>query len=350
MFRNLIFSLVFVAATLGASARQWHPDSLGAAFEYTTVDMPDDYSGKVVSTVIRELSPCDPKRGVLYIHGFNDYFFQSEMADRFVDSCYNFYAVDLRKYGRSYREGQLHCDARSISEYYPDIDSALCIMHSAGVDSVVLMGHSTGGLVVASYMNAKPSPMVKAVILNSPFLEWNMNAFMRKFAIPMVSCLGKLFPKMKISQGDGTAYGESLNKNFHGEWNFNVEWKTIHPRKVTAGWIRCISNAQSALKRHSFIQVPVLLMHSDKSVNASSWNPEVNSGDAVLNVKDIEKYGRRLGPQVTEATVPGGMHDLVLSSPAVRDAVYREIFSWLDRYFLRVPVRTPVADGLDNAE
>ena len=38
---------------------------------------------------------CFPDEG-----GFNDYFFQAEMGRQFADSGYNFYAVDLRRYGR----------------------------------------------------------------------------------------------------------------------------------------------------------------------------------------------------------------------------------------------------------
>lgn len=329
---NTLCLIAFISVAQSAESRVWHQDSLGVEFQFTTVEMPRDYSGDVVSTVIRDESQCGANRGVLYVHGFNDYFFQKEMAEQFVDSCYNFYAVDLRKYGRSFRKGQLHCDARKISEYYPDIDSALSIMHDAGIDEVVLMGHSTGGLVVASYMNHNPSSLVKAVILNSPFLEWNFNGFMRKVAIPAVSSLGRLFPSLKISQGDGTAYGESLDRDFHGEWKYNVEWKTLHPRKVTAGWIRCITLAQKALKKHSDIKVPVLLMHSDKSVSTSKWEPGVMHADAVLNVKDIARIGAELGPEVTEKTIPGGMHDLVLSEKPVRELVYKTMFSWLDRH------------------
>ena len=132
----LLLALLFLA--LVSQAGIWEPDSLGDGIEYTKVAMPDDYSGKVVSTVVRKLSPCASGRAVLYIHGFNDYFFQQKMADRFVDSCYNFYAVDLRKYGRSYRDGQLHCDARNINEYFPDIDSALSIIASSGVKQPIL--------------------------------------------------------------------------------------------------------------------------------------------------------------------------------------------------------------------
>ena len=60
-------------------------------------------------------------------------------------------------------------------------------------------------------------------------------------------------------------------------------------------------------------------------------SPEHNRADGVLDVNDIRKYGRELGPDVTCAKVIGGMHDLVLSEPGVREALYRYIFGWLDR-------------------
>lgn len=323
--------LFFVAMTFGflAFGREWKPDRYLPGFQETTVDQGSDYSGPVDCTVVRKLVPEGSRVGVLYVHGFNDYFFQQEMGDTFVDSCYNFYAVDLRKYGRSLKENQKPYSCRNISEYYADLDSALSIMHSDGIERVVLMGHSTGGLVVASYMNHHPDSLVRGVILNSPFLEWNMGGFLRKVGIPLVTCIGRWWPNLAISQGDGTGYAESLLKEYHGEWQFDTNLKTVHPRKVTAGWIRAITEAQRALHNHSFIACPVLLMHSDNSVQSSNWDEAHQHGDAVLNVADIAKYGRVLGPDVTEDVIKGGLHDLILSEPTVRAQVYHDIFSWL---------------------
>ena len=55
------------------------------------------------------------------------------------------------------------------------------------------------------------------------------------------------------------------------------------------------------------------------------------SGDAVLNVEHISKLGRELGNNVTEVEIPDGLHDLALSSPAVRAAFYDTVLSWLDK-------------------
>ena len=330
--RNKFFSLILSCSALAfiSSAQSWQNDRYLNGYQEATVTMSPDYSGDVTCTVVRRLSDCGGDRAILYIHGYNDYFFQEEMGNRFVDSCWNFYAVDLRKYGRSLKSTQTPYQMRSINEYYPDIDSTINIMSRNGIKEIVLMGHSTGGLVAASYMNHNPSNLIKAVVLNSPFLDWNMSPIVEKIAIPFISCIGRRFPNLKISQGETSPYGESLLKQYHGEWDFDTNLKTIKPRKVSAGWIRGISNAQSDLKNHSFIKVPILLLHSTRTINGDKWTPEHQSGDAVLDVNDISRLGRTLGPDVTEISVEGGLHDLILSKDNIRNEVYNDIFGWLN--------------------
>jgi alpha-beta hydrolase superfamily lysophospholipase len=38
-----------------------------------------------------------------------------------------------------------------------------------------------------------------------------------------------------------------------------------------------------------------------------------------------------LGPRASVLAFPGGLHDLVLSRGEIRDAVFRELFSWAAR-------------------
>lgn len=326
--RKLFTYLILLVVSIAANARDWQPDSLAGYSSSTIIRASDG----LPCTVVRKSANCRTSRAVLYVHGYNDYFFQREMGDRFVDSCYNFYAVDLHGYGRSIRPGNVPYQARKVDEYYEDIDSVLAVMRADGVKNVVLMGHSTGGLIASSFMNVAPDTIVSALVLNSPFLEWNMNAFMRKIAIPAVAKIGRSHPSLAISQGNSTAYGESLLKDYHGEWTYNVEWKTLHPRKVTAGWLNMISQAQKQLRKNKGqISVPILLMHSATSVDTAEWTEECQRADAVLNVDDISKIGRTLGADVTRLTVRGGMHDLILSAPEVREMVYNSIFEWLDQ-------------------
>lgn len=326
---HLLLCLLVAAAGF---AQQWQPDILGDGYQSRRVDQGTDYSGPVVSTIIRKLAPdtvASQHAAVLYVHGFNDYFFQAEMGDRFTAKGYDFYAVDLRKYGRSLLPGQRRCEARDISEYFPDIDSALVAIQRTGIHRIALMGHSTGGLITACFMARNDRPDIKALLLNSPFLDWNLG--WKEHIVPLVAFWGKFFPNTRISQGDSTGYGESLLRGAHGEWTFNTDWKTLHSPDVTAGWIRAIDRAQRSLRDgKARISVPILLMYSARAVGGSEhWTPVYDTGDAVLDPADIRRYGCMLGPNVTCLKVNGGLHDLILSRPAVRDPLYRYIFHWL---------------------
>lgn len=305
-------------------------DELGHGLVCRTIDMGCDYEGDVVCTLVKRQAPVPSDRGVLYLHGFNDYFFQVEMADMFNAEGYNFYALDLRKHGRSLRHWQKHCNMRDINEFYADIDTALSIMEDEGCRSIVLLAHSTGGLIASLYCNDRKDNLgVDALILNSPFLELNMGWFMRKVAMPVVAAVSKLAPDMMITQGVSTGYGESLLKGYHGEWCYDTGKKCMVSPDVSAGWVGGIYRGQKRIKQGLDIPCPVMVMHSDSSVVSDVWIPQMQRADAVLNVADIAEYGPRLGKTVDMVRVNNGMHDLLCSAPGVRKAVYRKIFEWL---------------------
>ena len=232
-----------ILATFTSAASGWQPDVLGEGFEMRYVEQPDDYSGPVRSTIVRSRSACAEGVGVLYVHGFNDYFFQKEMAREFTDHCYDFYAVDLRKYGRSILPGQRMFELRDISEYFADIDSAIVQMKADGIRDIILMGHSTGGLTTAAYMASNPDPAIRALVLNSPFLDWNQSKFQEKFLIPAVRSFSPLMKKLNIPQGDSDSYARSLLKSMDGEWEYDTDWKLTVSPPVEASWIAAIDAA-----------------------------------------------------------------------------------------------------------
>lgn len=325
---KILYSIVAVVlCAMAVSASDWQPDVLGDGYEMRYVDQGQDYAGNVRSTIIRKKSACGSHEGILYVHGYNDYFFQKEMGDRMVDSCLHFYAVDLRRYGRSLMPGQTPYQVRDMREYFADIDSAIVRMKMDGVRHIVLMGHSTGGLTASLYMAEHANDAVAGLILNSPFLDWNLGGLER--FVPFISGIGALLPNIKINQGESSAYAESLLARYGGEWDYNTAWKTVKPRPVDTGWVRAIDQAQARLQHGADIAVPVLLMRSTRS----AANP--SGSDIVLDVDDIGKYGKLLGHNVTSVRIDGGLHDLVLSQKPVRDAVYDYIFHWLHEIGLR---------------
>ena len=93
-----------------APVGQWRRDVLGEGYESRTIPLMDDDAGPVVATLVRyqghAASSPAPRFIALYIHGRNDYFFQRELAQNIADCAGAFYAIDLRRYGRSLRPGQ----------------------------------------------------------------------------------------------------------------------------------------------------------------------------------------------------------------------------------------------------
>ena len=75
-------------------------------------------------------------------------------------------------------------------------------------------------------------------------------------------------------------------------------------------------------------------MHSAESVKNGDSKEKYNRADAILDVEAISRYGRRLGPDVTEVTFDGGLHDLALSSREIRQKVYHTMLHWLKEHGL----------------
>lgn len=306
----------------------WTTDIFGDGFEMTYVNQSSDYSGAIRCTVIRKLSAQPSQKAILYIHGFSDYFLQKEMAQMFIDHGYNFYAIDLRKYGRSLMKGQRMFQVRDLHEYFPDIDSAVKIMANDNNCEIAMLGHSTGGLTASLYMSETPSALIKALMLNSPFLDWNMPAYMKKIIVPAISMLGRLFPNIRVHQKPDTGYAETLSNRYDGEWDYRDDWKPDSLPNPDMGWIRAIDKGQRQLRRQT-VKVPILLMHSSASVNKGDPEDKYFHADAILNVDTISYYGLRLGSDITEVAFDDGLHDLALSKKTVREHMYKTMLEWL---------------------
>src|SRR5664280_2473023 len=74
------------------------PDILGTGYHAMTLDLADDDEGAVQSTLVRFRANAATSRAVLYVHGFADYFFQTELAEFHAARGEDFYAIDLHKY------------------------------------------------------------------------------------------------------------------------------------------------------------------------------------------------------------------------------------------------------------
>jgi alpha-beta hydrolase superfamily lysophospholipase len=289
----------------------WAADRLLPGFESLELALAGDYDGRVRATLVRLPAGDAPRGAVLYVHGFVDYFFQRHMAERFAAEGYAFYALDLRKHGRSLLPHQHPNFCKDLAEYDADIDAAI----DAIGGPVLLAGHSTGGLICALYAarGARRSE-VRALWLNSPFFDWKVTPLQRA-QLGMAALAGHAFPFLSDPRGLQPAYGRSLHREFGGEWDYDLELKPLRGFPMYCGWVGAILAAQARVHAGLEIACPVLTMHSDEA-------------DIVLDWRHMAKWGRTLGPRASVQAFPGALHDLVLSRREVREAVFHAVFSW----------------------
>ena len=292
----------------------WAADRLLPVFEALEFAFPDDYDGRVVATLVRLPAGDAPRGAVLYVHGFVDYFFQRHMAERFAAEGYAFYALDLRKHGRSLLPHQHPCFCKDVAEYFADITRAIDEIGAP----VLLAGHSTGGLVCALYADrGERREQVRALWLNSPFFDWKVTAFKRA-QLGVAALAGHAFPFLNDPKAIRPEYVRSIHREFGGEWDFDLKLKPLYGFPTYYGWSGAILAAQAKVHAGLDIRCPVLTMHSDEA-------------DIVLDWRHIARWGRTLGREASVLAFPGGLHDLVLSRHEVRDAVFNQLFAWAVR-------------------
>src|SRR3989338_6779522 len=288
-------------------SQSYQPDILGNGFEQLTINQPDDYEGKVTCTLIRKKAETPTQKAVLYVHGYNDYFFQSELANWYNANGYHFYAVDLRKYVLS-----------------------ILSLHEKNT-TVLLTGHSKGGLICTYYAQQQPnSPLFHGMFLNSPFFEFNESGFKRKIGVPFISKRALKKPN-KLKKGGFTKwYGHSLHVSEHGQWDYNLTWKPHVPPLANYGLIRALHLAQLAIQNGDEITVPVIVIFSMKSVYPKKWSDVLYEGDAILNVNDIQRISKLLNcKSMNTIQMDGLLHDVVLSPHEVKVEMYRKLGNWL---------------------
>lgn len=314
---------------VGECAPIFSPDEL-PGFEKTTRKLPPEDDGELVATLIRTTHNGDDLRpAVLYVHGFVDYFFQAHVARAFEEAGFRFYALDLRRSGRSWREGNRPFFAHSVEEYFVDLDFAFDVIKKSHPRVSALIAHSTGGLICSLFLNArKGQEPCERLILNSPFLRFNLRPFRRVLAT-LVAGVARFNPYFELPQRMPSTYGKTIHVTCGGEWDYDLKKKPLDGFSLYPGWFRMIRQAHAEVVRGLDIRIPILSLFSDKSERAGNDPVEADrKADVVLDVRDMKRLSARLGKDVTLFEVPDGMHDLTLSCEKARTLAIRKMIEF----------------------
>lgn len=315
----------------------WRQDVLGPDFRATDLPLGPDAEGEVVATLVRYVPRGSererPARAVLYLHGWSDYFFQTGLAEYWHRQGVAFYALDLRKYGRSLRPHQTPGYIEDLTTYDEDIAAALAVVHAelGPHTSLMLMAHSTGGLTAALWADRHPG-VVSGLVLNSPWLELQGSSVARTVSAPAIARLARFQPRTPLPNIDPGFYARTVDRAHGGENDTDPTWRPTPAFPVRAGWLNAILAGHATVARGLNIDVPVLTLLSARSTISARWSEDMWESDVVLDVATIARRAPYLGSVVTLVRIPGGLHDLSLSRPAPRALFYEQISRWAAGY------------------
>lgn len=380
---------------------EWRTDLLGPDFQACEIPLgtDPDGEGEITATLIRHSPAAGPSaaghsasdheqtqaapapHAVLYLHGFTDYFFQSHVAEHFAAQGFEFYALDLRKCGRSLRPGLTPHFVRDLAAYDAEIEAALEIIRAGRTGAadapsprILLVGHSTGGLILPLWLDrlrraadpatdpaaegadrpaatagqpraARLHRSISGLVLNSPWFDLQGKPHLRSVGTLAIDALGRLRPSAPVPAELSDVYGTALHKSHGGEWSYDLDWKPLTGFPVLAGWLRAVRIGHAQLHKGLDVGVPSLVLRSARTVFTTRPSEATTAADTVLDVRQIARWSGCLGGQNTIVPIDDALHDVFLSAPPVR----ARAFAVLDRWIEAVGIRRSTALGADTS-
>ena len=327
----------------------WTADILGPRFQQRVLPLAPDEEGEVCATLVRCLAKEPGQKAtaaqppaadvVLYVHGWADYFLQAEVAEYLTDAGFPFYAVDLRKFGRSLRPWHTPGFTEDLAVYDEDLAAAIEAIRAdlgelrgpGAAPTVHVLAHSLGGLIAALWADRNPTAL-GSLILNAPWLELQGSSIIRTIAMHLVDPLSRADPRRPLWLPEMPGYWQSVSNEAHGEWHLNPLWRPRASFPIRAGWAKAVLAGHAAVERRLDIGSPALVMLSDRTRIQIEWSAELMEADAVIDVEETANRALRLGRRVAVYRYPGAIHDVFLSRRSVRAEACRDLAAWLRAY------------------
>ena len=271
---------------------------------------------------------------MLHVHGFADYFFQTAYAEWWTARGYDFYALDLRKYGRSLRPHQTPNYVADLREYFAELDAAWYrITERDGHDHVVAqrpLHRRADRAAVGQRSGGRP---LGGMVLNSPWFDMHGLVAAARSSAGRRSCSSAPASRsgwIPRTSPASTPAACTSTTTASGTFDLALEADHVLPglRRLAAG------DPARARGLHAGLDIgcPALVLSSGGSALPTEMGEDVHGHDIVLDVDQIRRWAPALGRHVTYVGIEGARHDVVLSRPDVRKRVYDELERWLTAY------------------
>ncbi|WP_349827097.1 alpha/beta hydrolase [Brevibacterium litoralis] len=291
---------------------------------------------------------------VLWVHGWSDYFFHRDLAVKWAGLGARFYALDLRGYGRSLLASGFDGSGRALDgsgettrpgyiedldEYEVEIGAALDLIDAEAPGTrIVLAGHSTGGLVLTLWADRHPG-RASALVLHSPWLEFQFTAGARKLLKPLLELGGlgnKQLWRNPIPVDMPNFYTLSVASHA-GAVPYDLRLKPTGSFPVYPGWLAAIFDGHERVEDGLSIDVPVHVQTSTESVRGTSYSHRMAAADIILDVDQIAGRAPSVSSTVVIDRVPGALHDSFLSAPEVADRAWEGVERFVRGYVAPLP-------------
>lgn len=189
---------------------------------------------------------------VAIVHGFAEHSGRyGHVVDFLCEAGWSVATFDCRGHGQS---GGRRAHIDHYQEYLDDTNSFLDEVKRAGYAGVpILLGHSQGGLIGASFVRMLPGA-VSGLVLSSPFLGLAMKVPAAKVAVGKL--VSKIFPTLSLKTGLDPAW-LSHDQDVVEKYAADPLVSNI----ATARWFTEIQQAQAAaLQQAGGISCPLLML------------------------------------------------------------------------------------------
>jgi len=206
-----------------------------------------------------DVEPVQPNgHAVLLLHGKNfcgDYW--GSTARLLAGKGYRVIIVDQIGFGKSGKPDQLQYSFQLLAQ------NTKAVLDSAGIDKIIVLGHSMGGMVATRFTLMYPEKVEKLILEDPIGLEdW-------KLKVPDPGVDG--WYRSELKQNYATFKNYELNSYFHGVWsptydrmlNLQAGW-TLSPEYDRIAWNSALCYdiifTQPVLYEFGLIRPPTLLM------------------------------------------------------------------------------------------
>lgn len=307
-------------------------------FDIAHHDLGEDAFGPCGFVTIARRAPQELATGAiaLYLHGWSDYFFHPHVAQFFNDRGFDFWAIDLRRNGRSLCDGDVATAIGDVGEYGEEIARTIEIASDDARErglspkKPVIYAHSTGGLTAVTWAARNPG-QASALLLNSPWLELHGGPLVRRALLPELEVLARVRPMRTLVPGLPDFYARTLHADFGGEWDWHVPYKPFESFPMPACTLAAVARAQNQLARGLHIREPIFMTASTRSALGPVFTRRAYTSDAILNVEQQVTNARNAGRDLTIARIPGATHDMALAFEAPRKMFFAELAAFMER-------------------